>query len=102
MLVLVERSTLHVEEEARPVCLKILPLFGFAFQKPTYKEVKVRGGASDIQRVTKCPPLPYTVFSLVCKRVTIFSWSPSREKTGEMGEEEEEKIAKQSYHVLKP
>ena len=33
----------------------------------------------------------------------IFLWSPSREKTrGEIGEEEEENIAKQSDHVLKP
>ena len=45
---------------------------------------------------------PYTAFSPVCERVTIFLEFVESEDRGEREREEEENIAKQSFHVLKP
>ena len=47
------------------------------------------------------PPSLYGFLTRLQKGHNFF-WSPSREKTGGRGGEEEENIAKQSDHVLKP
>ena len=57
----------------------------------------------NIQGVTKYLPPSLYDFLPVCKRVAFFSGVlPERRPGVKGGGEEEENIAKQSYHVLKP
>ena len=57
-------------------------------------------GQCVLQRDTQY--LPSSLYILVCKRVALFSGVSLERSPGEIGGGEEEDIAKQSDHVLKP